>query len=161
MSPLSCRLFFVASSILPHLVRFLARFVGRPCFRLRGSVGLAVGLAIKWPAAFPSSTAGMSCWSLNYRRSSHRKLSYRGLGPSESDHCESSYCRLTNCGSTYRGLSHRRCDVNKRQGHFGRKKNDRLMIGKKPPKLVGTEEKNQGRKDVVVVQSSRINLCDR
>ena len=31
----------------PHLTRFVARpFAGRPCFRLRSSAGLAVGLAI-------------------------------------------------------------------------------------------------------------------
>ena len=35
------------------------------------------------------------------------------------------------------------------------------MIGKKPPNPMGTEEENQGRKDFVVVQSSRINLCDQ
>ena len=34
-----------------------------------------------------------------------------------------------------------------------RRKNDRL-IGKKPPNLVGTEEENQGRKVLVVVQTS-------
>ena len=32
------------------------------------------------------------------------------------------------------------------------------MIGKKPPNSVEIEEENQGRKDLVVVQSSRINL---
>ena len=35
------------------------------------------------------------------------------------------------------------------------------MIGKKPPNQVGTEEENQGRKDLVVIQSSKINLCDQ
>ena len=33
------------------------------------------------------------------------------------------------------------------------------MIGKKPPNPVKNEEENQGRKDLVVVQSSKINLC--
>ena len=33
------------------------------------------------------------------------------------------------------------------------------MIGKKPLNPVGTEEENQSRKDLVVVQSFRINLC--
>ena len=35
------------------------------------------------------------------------------------------------------------------------------MICKKPPNLVGTEEENYGRKDLVVVQSFKINLCDQ
>ena len=64
--------------------------------------------------------------------------------------------RSSHWSSSHRGASHRRCDVNKGQGRFG-KKNDRL-IGKKPPNPVGTEEENQGRKDLVVVQSSKINL---
>ena len=63
-------------------------------------------------------------------------------------------------GRDHRSSSHRRCDVNKRQGRFGGRKNDRL-IGKKPPNPVGTEEENQGRKVLVVVQSSRINLPSR
>ena len=149
--PLPCCLFLVASFLLPHLARFIVRLIGCLCFYLRGSVDLAVGLAIKWPAALPSSTAGSSCQRLSYRRSR----------PLESDNRESSYCRSTHCRSTHRGLSHRRCDVNKRQVHFRGKKNDRLMIGKKPPNPVGTEEENQGRKDLVVVQSFRINLCDQ
>ena len=37
-------LFLVASSLLPHLARVLARPVGRPRFRFRGSVGLTVGI---------------------------------------------------------------------------------------------------------------------
>ena len=125
LAPLKTKLTRIPSlSSYPHLTRFVARlFAGRPRFRLRGSVGLAVGLAIKWPAALPSSAAGPS-------------------------HQRSSYCRS----------SHWRCDVNKRQGRFGRGKNDRL-IDKKPPNPVGTEEENQGRKDLVVVQSFRINLC--
>ena len=62
LSPLSCCLFLVTSSLSPHLARFLAYlFADRPCFRLRGSMGLAVGLAIKWPAALPFSAAGPSC----------------------------------------------------------------------------------------------------
>ena len=158
--PLPCRLFLVTSSLSPHLVRFIVHPVGHPRFRLRGSVGLAVGLAIKWPAALPSSAAGPSRRRSSYCRSSHRRLSHRGSGPSESDYCKSNSRRSTHCGSTHCGLSHRRCDVNKKQGHFGGRKNDRLMIGKKPFNPVGTEEKNQGRKDLVVVQSFRINLCD-
>ena len=35
------------------------------------------------------------------------------------------------------------------------------MISKKPPNPVGTEEENQGGKDLVVVQSSKINLCNQ
>ena len=44
---LLCRLFLVASSLLPHLAHFLARPVGRLCFRLTGNwiVGLAIGRA--------------------------------------------------------------------------------------------------------------------
>ena len=38
-----CRLFLVASF---YLARFLARLVGRSCFRFRDWVGLTVGLAI-------------------------------------------------------------------------------------------------------------------
>ena len=48
LSPLPCHLFFVASSLSPHLMRFLARlFASHPRFRFRGLVGLTVGLAIK------------------------------------------------------------------------------------------------------------------
>ena len=162
LAPLKTKLTQISSlSSYPYLMCFVARlFAGRPRFHLRGSVGLAVGLAIKWPAALPSSAAGPSRRRSSYRRSSHRRSSHRGSGPSESDYRESSYRRSTHRGSTHRGLSHQRCDVNKRQGHFGGRKNDRLKIGKKPPNLVGTEEENQGRKDLVVVQSSKINLCD-
>ena len=77
--PLCC-LFLVASSLSPHLARSIARPVGCLRFRLRGSVGLAVGLAIKWPAALPSSAAGPSCRRSSYRRSSHRRSNHRGLG---------------------------------------------------------------------------------
>ena len=49
------------------------------------------------------------------------------------------------------------CDVNKKQGCSGGRKNNRL-IGKKLPNPAGIQEENQGRKDLVVVQSSRINL---
>ena len=40
-----CRLFFVASSLLPHLTRFLAHRVGRFCFCLveNLTVGLTIG----------------------------------------------------------------------------------------------------------------------
>ena len=127
-SPATCRLLAPLKSKLtripsflsyPHLTRFVARlFAGRPCFRFRGSVGLAVGLPIKWPAALPSSAAGPSRRRLSYRRSSHWKSSYRGLGPLESNYRELSYRRSTHRGSTHRGLSHRWCNVNKRQGHF-------------------------------------------
>ena len=41
-----------------------------------------------------------------------------------------------------------------------RKKNNRL-IGKKPPNSVRIKEENQGRKELVVVQSSKINFCDQ
>ena len=46
LSPFLYCLFFVASSLSPHLARFLVRFVGRPRFYFRESVGLTVGLAI-------------------------------------------------------------------------------------------------------------------
>ena len=104
LSPLPCRLFFVASSLLPHLTCFIARPIGCPRFCLRGSVGLAVGLAIKWSAALPSSAAGLS----------RRRSSYCRLRPSESDYRESSYRKSTHRRSTHHGLSHRRCNVNKR-----------------------------------------------
>ena len=71
----------------------------------------------------------------------------------ESNCHESSYRGSNNCW-----LSHWKCDVNKRQGRFGGWKNNRL-IGKKPLNPAGIEEENQGRKDLVVIQSSRINLC--
>ena len=116
LAPLKTKLTRIPSlSSYPHLTRFVARlFAGRPRFRLRGSVGLAVGLAIKWPAALPSSAAGPSRRRSSYRRSSHRRSSHRGSGPSESDYRESSYRRSTHRGSTHRGLSHQRYDVNKR-----------------------------------------------
>ena len=156
-----CRLFLIASSLSPHLARFIARPVGRPRFRLRGSVGLVFSLAIKWSATFPSSATRPSCRRSSYRRSSYRRSSHRGSEPFKSDYCESNYCRSTHCGSTHCGLSYWRCNVNKRQGHFRGRKNDKLIIGKKPPNPVGTKEENQARKDLVVVQSSRINLCDQ
>ena len=178
-SPTTCRLLALLKTKLtwipsllsyPHLTNFVARlFAGCPCFHLKNLVGLAVGLAIKWLAAFPFSATGPSCQRLSYHRSSHQRLSHRGSGllesdyressyckssyqrsshrglgplesyyrkssycrsshqrsshrksshhesgPSESDYCESSYRRSTYCGSTYRGLSHRKCDINKR-----------------------------------------------
>ena len=161
MSPLPCRFFLVASSLSPHLAHFIVRPVSRSRFCLRGSLGLAVGLIIKWPAVLPSSAMGPSRQKLSYRKSSHQRSSHRGSGLSESDYCESSYCKSTHRRSTHRRLSHQRCDINKRQGHFGGRKNDKLMIGKKPPSPFRTEEENQGRKDLVVVQSFRINLCDQ
>ena len=81
----------------------------------------------------------------NHRGSSHQELSHR---------------RSNHQGLSHRRSSHCECDVNKRQGRFGGRKNDRL-IGKKPPNPVGTEEENQGRKDFVVVQSSKINFFDQ
>ena len=98
----------------------------------------------------------------------HRGSSYCGLRPlgarnyQKSSLRGSSHWKSSHCGSgpselKPSGASHHRCDVNKRQGCFGGRKNNRL-IGKKPPNLVGTEEKNHGRKVLIVVQSSRINL---
>ena len=91
-----CRFFFVTSSLSPHLARFIAHPVGCPYFRLRDSVGLAVGLAIKWLAALPSNAVEPSC----------RRSSYYRSRPSESDYRKSSYCRSTHRRSTYRGLSY-------------------------------------------------------
>ena len=54
--------------------------------------------------------------------------------------------------------SHQWCNVNKTQGRFGERKNVRL-IDKNPPNPADIKEENQGRKDLIVVQSSRINLC--
>ena len=132
----------------PHLMRFVAcSFASRPRFCLRSSLGLAVGLAIKWLAALPSSAGGPSCRKSSYRRSSHRRSSHCGSEPSELEPS---------------GASHRRCNVNKRyENCFGGKKNNRLMIGKKPPNPAGTEEKNRGRKVFLVVQSFRINFLSR
>ena len=33
------------------------------------------------------------------------------------------------------------------------------MIGRKPPNLVRTDEENQSKKDLIVVQSSKISFC--
>ena len=101
-----CHLFFVTFSLSPHVARFIVHPVGPPHFRLKGSVGLAVGLAINWPAALPSSAAGPSRRGSSYYRSSYRRSNHCGLGPSKSDYRESSYRRSTHCGSTYRRLSH-------------------------------------------------------
>ena len=106
LSPLPCRPFLVASSLSPHLARFIAFPVGCPCFYLRGSVDLAVDLAIRWSAALPSSAARPSCRRSSYRRSSHCRSSHCGSGLSESDYCESSYCKLTHRKSIYCGMSH-------------------------------------------------------
>ena len=61
-------------------------------------------------------------------------------------------------GRDHQNSSHCKCDVNKKQDCFRKKKNNRLIC-KKPPNPVGTKEENQGRKDLIVIQSSRINLC--
>ena len=72
-------------SSYPHLTRFIVRyFAGCPRFRLRSSLGLAIGLAIKWPDALPSSAARPSRWRSSYCRSSHWR---------------SSHWRLNRCGS--------------------------------------------------------------
>ena len=136
---------------------------------LLGFLDRAIG---RWPAALPF---GLLTTGPSRRRSSHRGRAIVGRGNRSLSHCGSSYC-----GSNHRWLSssggqaiqvkllrvnplrvnHRKSDVNKRQGCFGRRKNNRL-IGKKPPNPVGTEEENQCKKVLVVVQSSRINLPSR
>ena len=136
LAPLKTKLTWIPFlSSYPHLTRFVARLLtGRPRFRLRSSVRLAVSLTIKWPAALSSSAGGPSC----------RRLSYRGLGPSKLE---------------LLGASHRRCNVNKRHEYcFGGRKNNKLMIGKKPSNPTGTKEENRDRKILLVVQSFKINL---
>ena len=65
LSPFFCRLFFVASSLSPHLARFLACPLGRPCFCLKGSTGLVVGLAIGGAMSMAGKVAvDLSGWSL-------------------------------------------------------------------------------------------------
>ena len=105
LTPLKTKLTQIPSlSSYPHLTRFVARlFAGCPRFHLRGSMGLAVGLAIKWSAALPSNTVGPSCRRSSYRRSRHQKSSYRGLGPLESDYRESSYYRSRHRRLSYHG----------------------------------------------------------
>ena len=47
LEPYWLEFLLVSSSLLPHLAHFLARpFASRPRFRLKGSIGLTVGLAI-------------------------------------------------------------------------------------------------------------------
>ena len=48
------------------------------------------------------------------------------------------------------GASHCRCNINKRQGCFGERKNNRL-IGKNSLNPLGTEEENQSRKNLIVI----------
>ena len=65
LSPLPSRLFLIASSLSPHLARFLARHVGRPRSHLRCSVGLTIGLAIGGAMLIVGDVAiGLSGWSL-------------------------------------------------------------------------------------------------
>ena len=132
----------------PHFLRFVARlFIGCLCFHLRSSIGLAVSLAIKWLAAHPFSARGLSCQRSSYCKSSHWRLSY----------CKSGLLELESSG-----VSHRRCDVNKRhENRFGGKKNNRLMIGKKPSNPARTEEENRSRKVLLVVQLFKINLLSQ
>ena len=72
-------------------------------------------------------------------------------------HYKSSYYKLSYCGSNHYWLSPWKNNFNKRQSHFGEKKNNKL-IGKKPSNPVKTEEKNRCRKVLVVVTSFRINF---
>ena len=106
--PLKTKLTWISSlSFYSHLTYFILHlFTGRPRFYLRDSVGLAIGLAIKQPAALPSSIAGPSRWRSSYHRSSHRRSSHCESGSSDSDYRKSNYCKSTHCGSTHRRLSH-------------------------------------------------------
>ena len=45
------------------------------------------------------------------------------------DHCESSCRESSYRGLNHRWLSHQRCDVNKKQGRFGERKNDVEISG--------------------------------
>ena len=123
---------------------------------LLGFLDKAIG---GWPAALLFSAAGPSRWRSNYQRSEPLGVKPLWIGTSGARAIRDWAIRGRAIkGWDYWSSSHRRCNVNKKQGHFGKRKNDRL-IGKKPPNPVGTEEENQGRKDLVVVQSFRINLC--
>ena len=143
LAPLKTKLTRIPSlSSYPHLTHFVVRpFAGRSRFCLRSSIGIAVGLAIKWPAALSFGTVGPSRW-----RSNHQGSEPSGVKLSRVNLC---------------WWSRRRCNVNKRQSRFGGRKNDRLMINKKPPNPVEIEEENQSRTDLVVVQSFRIKLPSR
>ena len=115
---------------------------------LLGFLDRAIG---GWPAAFSFGAAGPSCWRFNTIKDwNYQESSHHGLGPGDR--------AIVN--RNYWSSSHRSCNVIKRQGYLGGWKNDGL-IGKKPPNLVGTEEENEGRKDLIVVQSFRINLCSQ
>ena len=102
-----------------------------------------------WPAALLFSAIGPS-----RQRSNHQGSELLGV--------KLSWVRTSGgpaiIGRHHRSSSYCRYDVNKRQGCFGGRKNDRL-IGKKSPNLMETKEENQGRKNLEVVQFSRINLC--
>ena len=78
LAPLKTKLTWIPSlSSYPHLTGFVSRlYASRPCFCLRSLVGFAIGLAIKWPVALPSSTIGSSRWKSSYRRSSHRRCDF-------------------------------------------------------------------------------------
>ena len=92
--------------------------------------------AVKWPAVL-----------LCAAKPSHQR----------SNHCESGSLELESLRA-----SHCRCDINKRhEDCFGGKKNNRLIIGKKPPNSAGTEEENRGKKVFLLVQSFRINLLSQ
>ena len=77
---------------------------------------------------------------------------------SRPSHWRFSYCWLRLLELELLRASHHRCNVNKRQSRLSRRKNSKL-IGKKPPNLVETEQENQSRKDLIVIQSSKTNLC--
>ena len=65
LSPLFCCLFLIASSLLPHLVRFLARPVGCSRFYLAGSltIGLAIGGTVSMAGEVAIGFLGWSLWN--------------------------------------------------------------------------------------------------
>ena len=133
------------------LLGFLDRAVGgwRP----------RLSLVLRGRAIEGRAIAGWAIIGRDHQSLSHCGSSHRGSGLLWVKLSQVKLLRVNPLRVNHRWLSYRRCDVNKRQGHFRGRKNDRLVIGKKPPNLVGTEEENQCKKDLVVVQSSRINLC--
>ena len=118
----------------PHLMRFVARpFVGRPRLYL---VYLLRGRAVKARAS-----VGQDHWSSSHQRlrPSWVKLLQVKLSRVKLSRVKPSLVKLSKV---------------KKQGRFRKTKNNRLIIGKKPPNLMGTEEENRDRKVLIVIQFS-------